>query len=73
MDARLTRQLQSLEESQVRWKEYRNLTCRYAYYQYFPGSMAGLEELTCLQGLTEERIEQLEAISTLHGDTIDYR
>jgi uncharacterized protein YecT (DUF1311 family) len=73
MDAPLTGQLQSLEESQVRWEEYRSLTCRYAYYQYFPGSMAGLEELTCLHGLTEGRIEQLEAISTLHGETIDYR
>jgi uncharacterized protein YecT (DUF1311 family) len=72
MDAPLSGQLLSLEESQDQWKRYRSSTCRYAYFQYFPGSMARLEELTCLRQLTERRLQQLEAISSLRGEPIDY-
>jgi len=63
---------ESLNASHAAWHKYRDETCRYAYFQYFPGSMARLEELTCQRELTNKRLVQLELISSLAGTPIDY-
>ena len=64
VDAALSGQTDSLVSSQDAWKRYRDDSCRYAYFTYFPGSLARLVELDCLQQVTGDRITQLTDIST---------
>jgi uncharacterized protein YecT (DUF1311 family) len=68
MAARASGQLQSLTESQAAWVGYRNKTCRLAYYEFYPGSMARLIELDCLKALTDQRVSQLRSIASGSGD-----
>jgi len=64
----LSGQLDALRDSQAAWVNYRNKTCRLAYFQYYPGSLARLEELVCLNALTGKRTEQLRNITENSGD-----
>lgn len=65
---KLSGQLDALRDSQAAWVDYRNQTCRLAYFRYYPGSLARLEELVCLNALTEKRTEQLRNINSNSGD-----
>jgi uncharacterized protein YecT (DUF1311 family) len=65
-------QSESLTTSHAAWRQYRDETCRYAYFQYFPGSLARLEELTCQRELTDKRIQQLKSISSGYTEPIEY-
>lgn len=52
----------ALRQSQFAWEEYRNETCRFVYYEYYPGSMAELQRLACSREITENRIRQLASV-----------
>jgi uncharacterized protein YecT (DUF1311 family) len=64
--------LDSLTSSQTSWTQYRDTTCRFAYFQYFPGSMAKLVEFECRKALADHRMQQLRNISTQTGEGIEY-
>jgi uncharacterized protein YecT (DUF1311 family) len=52
----------ALRQSQSAWEEYRNETCRFVYYEYYPGSMAELQRLACSREITENRTRQLASV-----------
>lgn len=52
----------ALRQSQSAWKEYRDETCRFVYYEYYPGSMAELQRLACSREITENRTRQLTSV-----------
>lgn len=56
-------QRNALRNSQAAWIQYRDETCRLAYYEFYPGSMARLVELDCLKALTDQRAAQLRSIT----------
>jgi len=62
-------QSKMLEASQAGWREYRDQTCGFVYYQYYPGSMASLARSACLREVTEKRIRQLDSAVNSDGET----
>lgn len=79
-DATEVRQLEEwlskLPGSSEAWQKYRDDTCSLAHTQFWPGSMARTEELSCLAELTDERYRQLKEIyfelPALQGRSPDY-
>ena len=49
----------ALEAAQAAWQEYRGSQCRAVYAVYAPGSMAGLQLVTCKLELTQKRTHEL--------------
>jgi uncharacterized protein YecT (DUF1311 family) len=72
MQLPLSKQLEYLDQSHQAFRAYRDATCYFAYYQYFPGSLAELERLTCVRALNERRTDQIQAIASLMGEPIGY-